>query len=116
MLAIHPNARTTPAVRAEIARSAEPTGELARRYGVTTETIRKRRILVPAHHVIGRGEHKAALFAPGMLQKIRRHVEGGGGFGPARIGIGIARGEMHHSIGFCYCVLPGPVARVRKVA
>src|SRR3712207_2226638 len=41
MLAIHPNARTTPAVRAEIARSAEPTGELARRYGVSTETVRK---------------------------------------------------------------------------
>ncbi len=41
MLAIHPNARTTPAVRAEIARSGEPTGELARRYGVSTETIRK---------------------------------------------------------------------------
>src|ERR671911_3023330 len=38
---IHPNARTTPAVRAEIARSAEPTGELARRYGVSTETVRK---------------------------------------------------------------------------
>src|SRR4051794_17163664 len=41
MLAIHPNARTTPAVRAEIARSGEPTGELARRYGVSTETVRK---------------------------------------------------------------------------
>jgi transposase len=41
MLAIHPNARTTPAVRAEIARSAEPTGELAKRFGVSTETIRK---------------------------------------------------------------------------
>jgi transposase InsO family protein len=41
MLVIHPNARTTPAVRAEIARSAEPTGELARRYGVSTETVRK---------------------------------------------------------------------------
>jgi transposase InsO family protein len=41
MLAIHPNARTTPAVRAEIARSSEPTGILARRYGVSTETIRK---------------------------------------------------------------------------
>src|SRR4051794_23792227 len=37
MLAIHPDARTTPAVRAEIARS----GELARRYGVSTETVRK---------------------------------------------------------------------------
>src|ERR687885_1887821 len=41
MLAIHPNARTTPAVRAEIARSGEPTGELARRYGVSTETVRE---------------------------------------------------------------------------
>jgi transposase InsO family protein len=38
---IHPNARTTPAVRAEIARSSEPTGVLARRYGVSTETVRK---------------------------------------------------------------------------
>ncbi len=41
MLAIHPNARTTPAVRAEIARSCEPTGVLAQRYGVSLETIRK---------------------------------------------------------------------------
>ena len=41
MHAIHPNARTTPAVRAEIARSSEPTGVLARRFGVSTETIRK---------------------------------------------------------------------------
>src|SRR4051794_25170333 len=41
MLSIHPNARTTPAVRAEIARSSEPTGELARRFGVSTETIRE---------------------------------------------------------------------------
>jgi len=41
MLSIHPNARTTPAVRAEIARSREPTGTLAERYGVSTETIRK---------------------------------------------------------------------------
>src|SRR3954453_18245451 len=43
MLSIHPNARTTPAVRAEIARSGEPTGELARRYGVSTETVREGR-------------------------------------------------------------------------
>jgi len=41
MLSIHPNARATPAVRAEIARSAEPTGELAKRYGVSTETVRE---------------------------------------------------------------------------
>ena len=41
MLRIHPCARTTPAVRAEIARSIEPTSVLARRFGVSTETIRK---------------------------------------------------------------------------
>jgi transposase InsO family protein len=41
MLQIHPNARTTPVTRAEIARSAEPTGVLSRRYGVSTETVRK---------------------------------------------------------------------------
>jgi transposase-like protein len=41
MLSIHPQARTTPAVRQEIARSTEPTGVLAQRFGVSTETIRK---------------------------------------------------------------------------
>ena len=48
MHAIHPKARTTPAVRAEIARSAEATGVLAKRYGVSTETIRKGRKRGPA--------------------------------------------------------------------
>jgi transposase InsO family protein len=47
MHSIHPNARTTPAVRAEIARSSEPSGELAKRYGVSTETIRKWRTRGP---------------------------------------------------------------------
>ncbi len=41
MLQIHPDARTTPVVRAEIARSDEPSGVLARRYGVSSETVRK---------------------------------------------------------------------------
>ena len=41
MLQIHPNARTTPVTRAEIAGSHERTGTLAQRYGVSTETIRK---------------------------------------------------------------------------
>src|ERR1700759_1636693 len=41
MLQIHPNARTTPVTRAEIACSHERTGILAQRYGVSTETIRK---------------------------------------------------------------------------
>src|ERR687883_834324 len=38
---LHPNSRTTPAVRAEIAGSQERTGVLAQRYGVSTETVRK---------------------------------------------------------------------------
>src|SRR3954451_17114928 len=41
MLSIHPTARPTPAVRAEIARSGEPSGELAARFGVSTETVRE---------------------------------------------------------------------------
>jgi transposase len=41
MRQIHPNARTTPAVRAEIARSHASSGVLAQRFGVSTETIRK---------------------------------------------------------------------------
>src|ERR1700746_2218387 len=41
MLQIHPNARTTPDTRAEIAGSHERSGVLAERYGVSTETIRK---------------------------------------------------------------------------
>ena len=49
MLQIHPNARTTPAVRAEIARSGEATGVLARRFGVSTETVRKWRKRGPGH-------------------------------------------------------------------
>jgi len=48
MLAIHPNARTTPAVRAEIARSGERSGVLAERYGISTETVRKWRKRGPA--------------------------------------------------------------------
>src|SRR3954468_21009307 len=48
MPTIHPKAPTPPAVRAEIARSREPTGVLAQRYSVSTETIRKWRKRGPA--------------------------------------------------------------------
>ncbi len=33
--------RTTPVVRAEIARSTEPSGTVAKRYGVSAETVRR---------------------------------------------------------------------------
>jgi hypothetical protein len=41
MLSIRPQARTIPAVLQETARSSEPTGVLAQRFGVSTETISK---------------------------------------------------------------------------
>jgi transposase-like protein len=41
MMQIHPQARTTPAVRVEIARSSEPTSVIAKRYGISDETVRK---------------------------------------------------------------------------
>jgi len=41
MPSLHSQARTIPSVRQEIARSSEPTGVLAQRFSVSTETIRK---------------------------------------------------------------------------
>ncbi len=41
MYQIHPNLRTTPAVRTAIALSAEPSGVLAKRCGVSRATSRK---------------------------------------------------------------------------
>jgi hypothetical protein len=43
MLHIPPKARTTPVTRAEIARSSEPSGTVAQRYGISAETVRKGR-------------------------------------------------------------------------
>jgi hypothetical protein len=45
MLSIHPQARTTPAARLEIAHSAEPTSVLAKRFEVGTEPRRESRRL-----------------------------------------------------------------------
>jgi hypothetical protein len=56
MLQIHLNARTTPAVRAVIARWGEPSGVLTKRYGISSETIRKWRNRGPEDcldHLIG---------------------------------------------------------------
>ncbi len=41
MIGLHKGARTTPAVRAEIAASSESAAALARRFGVTPQTIYK---------------------------------------------------------------------------
>ncbi len=40
-LQIHPNAHTTPTTRAEIACSTKPSSTVARRYGISAETVRK---------------------------------------------------------------------------
>ena len=41
MIALHKQARTTPAVRAELAGSKEPVAVLARRFNITEPTVRK---------------------------------------------------------------------------
>ena len=41
MIALHKNARTTPATRAEIAASSVPVSVLAKQYGVSESTARK---------------------------------------------------------------------------
>lgn len=41
LIALHKNARTTPAVRAEIAASNEPASVLAQRFGTTEQTVYK---------------------------------------------------------------------------
>ena len=40
MIALHKQARTTPAVRAELAGSKEPVAVLARRFNITEPTVR----------------------------------------------------------------------------
>ena len=41
MIALHKNARTTPAIRSEIARSTEPAAVLAQRFNLTVPTVNK---------------------------------------------------------------------------
>jgi len=48
MIALHKNARTTPAIRAEIAASKESARVLAQRYGVTEATIYKWKSATPS--------------------------------------------------------------------
>src|SRR3954453_14026986 len=77
MLSIHPTARTPPAVRAEIARSSEPTGELAGRFGVSTETVRKWRKR-------GVADCRDRSSRPHKLPWKGSEEERGGGGGPPR--------------------------------
>jgi hypothetical protein len=45
MMQIHPQARTTPAVRAEIARSTGPASIVAKRYGISCKIARNNDLL-----------------------------------------------------------------------
>ena len=57
ILALHKNARTTPAIRAEIAASSESVAVLAARYGVSEGTIRRwrdRKVFTDASHTAHR--------------------------------------------------------------
>jgi transposase len=81
MLQIHPQARTTPAVRVEIARSTEPVSVVANRYGISEETVRKWRKrgrdfaawlgLVPRQHSSGGKERLGRVSKAGQAD-IRR--------------------------------------------
>lgn len=76
MLHVHPNARTTPVTRAEIARSEKPSSVLARRCGVSTETVHKGRkrgsrtasTALPARD---RRRGREAAYCPGPLLSCR---------------------------------------------
>ena len=53
LIALHKNARTTPAVRAEIAASNEPANVLALRFGITEQTVYKWKKRVELTHFRG---------------------------------------------------------------
>ena len=57
LIALHKNARTTPAVRAEIAASNEPASVLAQRFGITEQTVykwKKRSVFADRSHTAHR--------------------------------------------------------------
>ena len=59
LIALHKNARTTPAVRAEIAASSETAPVLAQRYGITEQTVYKWK----KREVFGDRSHTGAYFS-----------------------------------------------------
>ena len=57
LIALHKNARTTPAVRAEIAASSETAPVLAQRFGITEQTVykwKKREVFADRSHTAQR--------------------------------------------------------------
>ena len=72
LIALHKNARTTPAVRAEIAASTETAAVLAQRYGITEQTVykwKKRQSFNDRSHTAHRLQTQLTLMAQ-MAQRL----------------------------------------------
>lgn len=77
LIALHKNARTTPAVRAEIAASHDTASVLAQRFGITEQTVykwKKREVLGDrshtAHHlqtVLTPAQDRGGSLAPHLV-------------------------------------------------
>ena len=75
MIALHKNARTTPAVREEIAASTEAAAVLAARYGVTEQTIykwRKREVFTDRSHTAHRLQTTLTPAQEAIVVELRR--------------------------------------------
>ncbi len=70
LIALHKNARTTPAVRAQIAANGETASVLAQRYGITEQTVykwKKREVFGDRSHTAHRLQDFQYLAQPDVL-------------------------------------------------
>ena len=77
LIALHKNARTTPAVRAEIAASSETAPVLAQRFGITEQTVykwKKRSVFGGRSHMAHRLQD--AVQRPAQRRKNGRRAQG----------------------------------------
>lgn len=111
MIALHKNARTTPAVRAEIASSTEPANVLVQRFSITEQTVykwKKRQAftdrshtahhlqtqLTPAQEIVVVHLRRALLLALDDLLAVTREF-----LCPAVSRSGLDRCLRHHGVG-----------------
>ena len=75
MIALHKQARTTPAVRAELAGSKEPVAVLARRFNITEMTVRKwksRKVFADRSHTAHRLQTTLSPAQEAIVVELRR--------------------------------------------